>query len=279
MRPNASDDSPELLVEDNGPVRRIVFNRPRVHNAQSPSMLRALDLALLDTAGAARSACRILILEGAGKSFCSGHDLRAITDDDEYARNASSAEGRYWQELSLFARPVRRFRELPIPTVCRVQGHCIAAGLMFAASADFVVAADDARFRSPVIASQAVNDAEVPSLAWRIGERRTKQMLWLDETLSAAEAREAGLVNWVVPLAELDRRVDEVVRRLLEITPEVLAISKSTFQFMAERQGERDVDRFHFLAHQFSHQTDEARRRLAERVRVGTDPTPGAREE
>lgn len=254
-----------LLVVDSGPVRRITMNRPQVHNAQNVAMLEAFDVEL-DRLRWSRDV-HVVILEGAGRSFCSGHDLTEMANNDVYRQNASSAEGRYWQELRLFVEPVRKFRELPMPTICRVQGYCLAAGLMFAASADFAVAAEDAVFGSPIVADMAVNDAEVASFAYRVGERRAKQALWLGERLTAPEALAAGLVNWVVPAGELDAKCDDVVSRLAAAPPEVLALSKDTFTFLAERRGERDFQRYHYLSHQLSHHTDEARDRLDDRLR------------
>lgn len=259
-------DDTGLLVTDDGAIRRITFNRPRTHNAQNPAMLVRLAEVLDDTRR--NPGIRVLVLAGAGRSFTSGHDLKAIGTDAAYAANAATAEGRYWQELRLFVDPVRMFRELPIPTICRVQGYCLAAGLMFVCSSDFAVASDDAIFGSPVLTSQAVNDAEVPAFAWRVGERRAKQAIWLNERLSAADALGAGLVNWVVPEEELDSKVDAVAEQLLSVPQQAVALSKATFQFMADRMGRADVDSYHYVMHQFTHQTAEAQALLAERVRA-----------
>ena len=255
---------PALLVSDEGPIRRITFNRPKKHNAQSPELLESLAAALADTAR--RPDTRVLVLAGAGRSFTSGHDLNAVNDDAVYRKNTQSAEARYWQELRLFVEPVLQFRKLPIPTICRVQGYCLAAGLMFVAAADFVVASDDAVFGSPVLATQAVNDAEVPAFAWRVGERRAKQSIWLNEHMDAPEALRSGLVNWVVAADALDAKVDAVATRLLEVPREALALSKATFQFAADRQGQAEIDQFHFVMHQFTHQTQEAQELLNRRI-------------
>ncbi|MHB8328087.1 MAG: enoyl-CoA hydratase-related protein [Acidimicrobiales bacterium] len=265
---SAANPEDDLLVQDDGPVRRITFNQPRIHNAQSPAMLEKLVRVLDQTK--AETDIRVLVLAGAGRSFSSGHDLKAISTDAVYAANTKTAEDRYWQELRLFVEPVRRFRELPIPTICRVQGYCLAAGLMFACSSDFVVASEDAVFGSPVLITQAVNDAEVPAFAWRLGERRAKQAIWLNEQLNAAEALQAGLVNWVVPIEELDGRVNEVATKLLAVPRQALALSKATFQFMSDRMGRLDVDNFHYVMHQFTHQTAEARALLEERIGTNT---------
>lgn len=265
MTAEAGELDPPVIVEDRGAVRWLIFNRPRVHNAQDPAMLELLDEALDDLARS-RSA-RAVVLAGVGESFCSGHDLRQMHDNSEYRTNAETVEGRYWQEQRLFVEPVRKFRELPMPTVCRIQGHCLGAGLMFAGSADFVIADTSARFGSPIVTSIAVNDAEVASFALRVGETWAKRVFWLDERLTAKQAAEAGLVTWVVEPHELDEFVQRVSTQLAEAPPQTVALSKQTLLFMAERRGERDVNRFHYMAHQLSHWTDESQQVLAARMR------------
>lgn len=260
----SATDSPKLLTEDRGDVRWLIFNRPAIHNAQDPEMLELLDAALDRVAR--RRDCRAVVLAGAGPSFCSGHDLRQMHDNEEYASNAASVEGRYWQEFRLFAEPVRKFRELPVPTVARVQGHCLAAGLMFAASADFVVADTSAKFGSPIVRAIAVADAEVASFALRVGESWAKRVFWLDERMDAEQARSAGLVTFVVEPSELDQRVEWLAEKLSEAPPETIALSKQSLLFMADQRGERDVNRFHFMAHQLSHWTNESQRVLEERL-------------
>jgi len=84
-----------------------------------------------------------------------------------------------------------------------------------------------------------------------------------------------GLVNWVVPRDGLDARVDEVATSLCEAPREVLALSKASFRFLAQRQGWNDYAAFHYVNHQFSHQTAEAAELLrarVERVREGKAP-------
>ena len=257
-----SDDQP-LLVEDRDRVRWLWFNRPRVRNAQNTAMLEALERALDDTRRTA--SIDALVLAGKGAAFSAGHDLKEIVANPDYAAAIATAEGRWRWEDRLFVRPIQMLRELAIPTICRVQGHCVAAGLMFAASTDFVVASNDATFSSPIIPRMAINDAEVPAFAWLLGERRAKQLLWLGETLGAEEARAVGLVNWVVAPDELDAKIDQITGRLLAIPSETLAMSKATFRFMADRRGYRDTVDFHFMAHSLSHQTSGAKAAVEQR--------------
>jgi enoyl-CoA hydratase len=141
-----------------------------------------------------------------------------------------------------------------------------------------VVAAEDAVFGSPVITRLGVADAEVPGFSWVVGARRAKQALWLNEEIAAPEALALGLVNWVVPPAELDSRVDAVARRLVAVPASTLALSKASFAFMEDRQGRREAATYHYAVHQLSHHTSEAVRLLDERIaevrrRLGPPPS------
>ena len=256
-----------LEVEDRGSVRWIWFNRPDVHNAQNVAMLRRLGEELDRLRG--DRAVRVVVIAGRGKSFCSGHDLREMADNPAYAERSSTTEGRYHQEMELFVDPVRRIHDLDVPVLCRVQGHCLAAGMMFVGAADLVIAADDASFGSPVLERLAVNDAEVPGFAWLLGERRAKQAIWLSERISADDALRYGMVNWVVPRDDLDAKVTEVAERLVTMPREALMLSKAGCRFLARRQGFDDFAAFHYVSHQLSHHTTEAKALLEDRVEGG----------
>lgn len=271
-----SDSSSPLLVERENDVLWLTFNRPEKHNAQDAAMLEALREALV-RAGADTS-LRALVLRGAGRSFTAGHDLREMVVNPMYADAIETAEGRRAWEKRLFVEPVQMLQQLPVPTVCQVQGSCLAAGLMFAAAADLVVAAEDAVFGSPIVSAMALNDAEVPGFAWLLGERRAKQALWLDERLDAHEAERLGVVNWTVPLADLEAKVRSIVDKLLGIPRETLELSKASFAFMEERRGRGDFAAYHFASHSFSHQTQVARtvaETRAASVKAGVSPIQG----
>ena len=263
MHPKSKGES-MLLVSENDGVRTILFNRPHVHNAQNVELLREFDEVITRTSK--DPDVRVVVLGGVGPSFCSGHDLTEMNRNREYADNARTAEGRFSQEQEIFSLPVQKFRRLPMPTICRVQGYCLAAGLMFAASADFCIAGESAVFGSPILRMMAVNDAEVPSLMFRVGERVAKEIIWLGRQLSAAEALSTGLISHVVPDDDLDESCDRMAASLLEAPTEALRLSKDVFQFMADRAGEQDLVKYHFMSHQFSHQTEESRLLLAQRV-------------
>jgi enoyl-CoA hydratase len=243
----------EVLIQDDGPVRRIVLNRPDARNAQSAALLRALLEAVQDIART--PSVRVVVLAGLGPSFSAGHDLKEAAVNAEYRRNLETAEGRLWQEADLFVAPVEALR------------HCLAASLMLIGAVDLVVAAQDAVFASRVTRDMGAADVELPSLAWAIGERRAKQLLWTSAALDAREAQALGLVNWVVPVESLDEKVSAVAASLLEVPREALALSKLSLRFMEDRRGRADASAYHFMAHQLSHQTSDAVSLLARRVR------------
>jgi enoyl-CoA hydratase/carnithine racemase len=253
-----------LIVEDRDAVRWVLFNRPEVHNAQNVEMLEAFDSTLDETSR--NASIRVLVLGGVGRSFCSGHDLKQAAADPRYAANLDSAESRWRQEQRLFTEPIEKLRRLTIPTICRVQGYCLAAGLMFVGAADLVVAASDAVFGSRIVPSLDVDDAELPTLSQLIGIRRAKQFLWLGETFTAQKALEMGVVNWVVEPTAIDAQIETIAQQLCALSPEVIELSKSGFSFLEGRQGWSDYAAYHFLAHQLSHQTTRAKKRLQDRV-------------
>jgi enoyl-CoA hydratase/carnithine racemase len=260
----AETTSEPVRIEDRGSTRWLWLNRPAARNAQSAALLTALHRAVDDTA--ANPDVRVVVLAGAGPSFSAGHDLKEIVVNEAYRENNESVEGRLWQELDLFVGPVEALRNLRVPTIARVQGHCLAASLMLVEACDLVVVADDARFGSAVTRDMGAADVELPTVAWALGERRAKQMLWTSETLDAEQAQTLGLVNWIVSLDELDAKVEAVAATLTEVPREALALSKLSFRFMEDRRGRADAAAYHFLAHQLSHHTTDAAALLARRV-------------
>jgi enoyl-CoA hydratase/carnithine racemase len=258
-------EEPTVLVEDRGEARWVTLNRPAARNAQNEAMLIRLAEVLADTS---RSTARVLVLAGAGTSFSAGHDIKEAAFNPRYRANIETVEGRFRQERDLFVRPIDLLRSLPIPTICRLQGHCMAASLMLVGACDLVVAGEDARFSSAVTRDMGAADVEVPWLYWALGERRAKQLTWLSESIDAHQALTMGIVNWVVPNDGLDDKVTAVVDELLRVPREALELSKLSFHFMEDRRGRADAAAYHFLSHQLSHHTTPSvellRRRVAE---------------
>jgi enoyl-CoA hydratase len=263
MSEQTQPSEPPVLVEDRGQVRWVTLNRPNARNAQNQVVLELLTEVLSDPSTAA---ARVLVLAGAGSSFSAGHDLKEAAFNPRYRANIETVEGRFRQERDLFVRPIELLRTLPIPTICRVQGHCLAASLMLAGACDLVVASADATFGSGVTRGMGAADVEVPWLAWIVGSRLAKQLTWLSEQLDADEALRVGLVNWVVPADQLDRKIGQIVDELLTVPRDALELSKLSLRFMEDRRGAADAFAYHFLAHQLSHNTTESVALLRQRI-------------
>jgi enoyl-CoA hydratase len=120
------------------------------------------------------------------------------------------------------------------------------------------------------------------SIAWELGSRRAKQMIWTGEGLDAQAAIAAGLANWAVPGAELDTKVEQVTDLLLRVPREAIALTKMSMQFAEDRAGRGDTYAYHFMAHQLSHATSEtiaireARIAAVEAKLAGAASAPGA---
>ena len=189
-------------------VARIMLDRPEVANAQNKQLLYELNAAF-DVA-VADDDVKVIILGANGKHFSSGHDLRDGASFDDFTTVGPvggfakpGAEGMMAREEEVYLGFCKRWRELPKPTIAQVQGKVIAGGLMLVWPCDLVVASDDATFSDPVVAF-GVNGVEYFAHAFEFGPRRAKELLFTGEAMGAAEAKEVGMVNRVVPRDQLE---------------------------------------------------------------------------
>jgi enoyl-CoA hydratase len=188
-------------------VARVVMARPEARNAQDRRMTYELNDAF-DRA-CADDGVGCIILAGDGPHFSSGHDLR---DRGRFERAPISpwggsmrrpaAEGHMAFEHEVYLGMCWRWRNLPKPLLAEVQGRVIAGGLMLMWVADIIIASDDASFQDPVVAF-GVNGVEYFGHPWELGVRKAKELLFTGDVLSAQEAKSLGMVNQVVPRAEL----------------------------------------------------------------------------
>ena len=200
-----------ILVERPEPaIARIVMNRPEARNAQNLQMTYDLNAAF--DAAVQDDAVKVIILAGNGPHFSSGHDLRpggknAAGNDFPPIGNwggfaEANAHGRFAREQEIYLQITRRWRNLAKPTIAEVQGKCIAGGLMLAWACDLIVASDDAQFCDPVV-TMGVCGVEWFVHPWELGPRKAKELLFTADSWSAQEAHQLGMVNHVVPRAEL----------------------------------------------------------------------------
>jgi enoyl-CoA hydratase len=218
----------DVLYEVHGPVGVITLNRPNYRNAQSYRMLDEIDQAF-DLARADK-AVRVVLVRGAGGVFSTGHDL-GTPEALAYREALGAAPGveTYDQFKKYNLDLLLKWRNFPKPTLAMVEGYCIYAGWMLAAAMDVVFAAEDAEFLPGFV--------EYMSIPWDIGVRRAKEVVFESRFLSAAEAAAYGLVNRVLPKAELERESFAYARRVAENSPELLRLAKVQMNKAQDAQG------------------------------------------
>lgn len=212
-----SDTSSDVLVSREGGLLRIRINRPDRRNAITSGMMHTMRDAC--EAAAADADVRAVLLEGEGAIFSAGGDIKDIAPVMALSgpeRSAHFAEVVRNDSIPLFAAMDR----LPQPIVMACRGHVIGAAVEMAAIADLVVASDTVKFTIPQVdLAHTVDHGESYHLPRKIGLAKAMQMCLLAERLGAAEAAAIGLVNWVVPDAELEAKTESVVERLLASPP------------------------------------------------------------
>lgn len=263
-------DFKAIRYEVDGPVATITMDRPDVANAQDTRLIDELDVAF-DTADA-DDAVRVVVLAGNGKHFSAGHDLKALlsdTDPDKWRLMRETPEGKLHHEQVMYFDRCVKIHDFRKPTIAAVQGSCIAAGLMLACMCDLIVAADDAVFSNPVLRMTGAG-VELLVEPWELGARKAKEFLFTGDKIDAAEAWRLGLVNKVVPRADLETAVRELAERVALVPPTTAQVVKQSINHMLDLQGQRDSWRYHFMAHHWMHNTSTALNALEARKSRGS---------
>ena len=221
-----ANEAAAVLYEVAGHVGRLTINRPEARNALSPEVMDGL-LAGLDRA-AADPEVRVLVLTGAGdKAFCAGGDLggRGFLQKGFAERH---------HERRGFADLFRRINRLGKPVIARVRGHCLAGGFGLALGCDLVVASDDASFGTPEVKRGLMPMMIMATIFRNVGRKKGMELLLTGDRISAAEAERLGLVNYAVPVAELDAKVDELAAKVAAMSPAVVRLGRDAFYAMAD---------------------------------------------
>lgn len=216
-------------VEVRNGVARLTTNRPTVRNAQSRRLLEELDDAFA-SAAAAREV-KVIALFGAGDHFSGGHDLG--TADERADREARPLQpglrGRFDHSREHYVEKTLRWRNVPKPTIAGVQGYCIFAGWLVASAMDIIYAADNAMFLGA--------NFQYFSIPWDVHPRKAKEMLYESRFIDAEEAMALGLVNRVVPLADLEDATLDYAERVAKNDPFQLRMIKMAVNQMQDGQG------------------------------------------
>lgn len=227
-----------LELERQGPVLRVWLNRPDRLNAISPRMLKEIgDLfQSLET----DFDTRLVVLGGRGRSFCAGMDRKTLALEQQVDAPHSDRERRWLDQLG--RRACRAIEDCDIPTVARIHGHAIGGGCCFALACDFRVATESAKLRVPEV------ELGIP-LTWggtsrllhEIGAARAREVLLLCEDIPASKAEAWGMLQRVVPEAELDAAVESLVKQLVAKPELAVYMTKTQLRGYARRDALGDA--------------------------------------
>jgi enoyl-CoA hydratase len=239
-------------------VARITLARPDKHNAQSLRMLYeindALDIAMDD------DEVNVVIFAADGKNFSSGHDLSDRVRIGDLrppvlgfgGYRHKGPQGHMSREQEVYLGFCWRWRNLPKPIIVQVQGKAIAGGLMLIWPFDLIIASDDTEFSDPVVAF-GMNGHEFFVHAFELGHRKAKQMLFTGEPIGAAEAKALGMVNEVVPRAELESFTLAMAEKIASRPAIGLKTAKMSVNQSMDAQGMWNAVQSAFNLHQFGH--------------------------
>lgn len=241
----------EITYEVIGPVLRVYHNRPKQANSESENLLAEMDDAL--ERAKKDDNIRVLIIGGVGKHFSAGHDLIGGME----TRGAYTPEQHWLWESEHYLGNAFRIWDFPKPTIAQVQGACIAGGFMVANMCDLMVASDDAYFSDPVVHSLAAASVEALVHPWVMGMRKAKEFLYTGQKLTAAEAKEWGMVNHVVPRADLEEFTLKLANHIALAPPVGIRMMKRSLNRSADIMGFRNSIMAHFDTHILSTSTKE----------------------
>jgi enoyl-CoA hydratase/carnithine racemase len=214
-----TDPGSLVLLERRGGVAFLTLNRPAQYNALSEQMLAAMHGAF--EALAADTTVRVVVLGGAGKAFCAGHDLKQMKANPSLE---------YYQRLfEDCSRLMMRIQTLPQPVIARVHGIATAAGCQLVAMCDLAVATDEARFAVSGVNVGLFCATPSVALTRNVGRKAAFEMLVTGEFIDAAAAVQRGLINRSVPADRLDQEIDEVAAAIVAKPRSVIAGGKALF--------------------------------------------------
>lgn len=224
-RPAESFRFQNILYVKEGPRATVTMNRPKVLNCLDFPTLRELHQAFEDASW--DDEIRVIVLTGAGdRAFCTGADLK-----EQQAECLGNPDA-YWKWMGAFIDVHEKLRNIGKPTVARLNGMVVGGGNEMNMSCDLAVAADDILIRQVGAARGSVAAGGATQfLPFIVGDRRAREILFLCEDIPAAKALEWGLINQVVPRAQLDQAVDTLCDKLINKLPDCTRYTKQQLNF------------------------------------------------
>ncbi len=214
-----------LRSQDTRGVVTLTLNRPMAFNALSEGMIEALQAALDNLAG--DTTVRAVVIAGAGKAFCAGHDLKEM--------RAEPSLGYYQRLFAMCGRMMMTIQQLPVPVIARVHGIATAAGCQLVAMCDLAVAARDARFAVSGINVGLFCSTPSVAVSRNLTRKAAFEMLVTGAFISADDALAKGLVNRVSDVERLDAEVEALLAQIVAKPREALALGKPLFYRQLEK--------------------------------------------
>jgi methylglutaconyl-CoA hydratase len=215
------------LTIEPGPVTTVTLNRPQVRNAFNEDLIA--ELSTWAATVTADGPTRVVVLRGAGPSFCAGADLQWMSKMAGYTREENIADA------TAAARMFLALDNLPVPVIGRVQGAALGGGAGLTAVCDVVVAAEDAMFGFTEVVLGILPAMISPYVVRKIGLSAAREWCLSGARFTATQARGMGLVHDVVTSERLDLTVDRYVQQFLKAAPSAIAATKALLRDVAGR--------------------------------------------
>lgn len=220
-----------LLIETKNGVTRLTIDRAEARNALNDAVMLALTEAI--RAAQAVPGMRAIVVSGAGdRAFCAGGDLKAGSRTFSFD---------YANPTTVYADLLRTAADCTLPMIARVNGHCLAGGMGILAMCDMAVAVETARFGLPEVRIGLFPMQVAALLQMVMPRRKFAEMCLTGEPISAAEALQHDLINYVVPTAELDDKVDWLLGRMLDKSPTAIRRGKYALRAMQDMTFEQAI--------------------------------------
>lgn len=228
------DDLKTMSVSIESRIATLTLQNPDALNAVGPEMHS--ELAQVFRALAEDPGSDVIILTGAGRAFCAGGNL-------EWMNWLAEDPLRFLPIIEEIKQIVFSMLELPKPMICRMNGDAVGLGATLALCCDMIVAADTARFGDPhVRVGLAAGDGTAVILPQVIGYMRAKELMLTGDLLSAADGKEMGLINHVVPPAELDAKVQGLAEKLARGAQQAIRFTKTALNAGLREAAQKQLD-------------------------------------
>jgi enoyl-CoA hydratase len=244
-----------ILYSSANGVATITLDRPDRRNAQNQQFLVELNDAW--ERAAEDDDARVILLRANGPHFSAGHDMSSTVPGQPRLTLLDDIQekgllGFYQWEAKHYLGFSRRWRDIPKPSIAAVQGACIAGGLLLAWPCDLIIAADNARFSDPVVL-MGIGRVEYHGHTWELGARKAKELLFTAKAIDAHEAERRGMVNRVVPVAELEQQARTLAEEIATMHPHALAMAKRAVNQTLDIMGQHAALQACFDIHQLGH--------------------------